>query len=172
MKNSFTLPAFAIAGMMVCGLAHAVDGTVNFTGAILDTACTITPATVPVNMGTLTSAGFSGVGSTPNFTEFSITLTACPAALTTAEVIFSGTANPADATVLGLTAGANTASGVGIALFEADSATRVNLGTASAAQPITAAGGTLRFIAKYIQTAAPIVEGDANATATFILQYR
>ncbi|WP_410013509.1 fimbrial protein [Sodalis sp. C49] len=169
MKSTFTLPALAVAGILSCGLANAADGTINFTGTILDTACVVEPAVVAVNMGSLTVAAFSGVGATAGSTPFSITLTSCPAGLTTAQVFFSGAADPADSTVLGLTAGG--ATGAGIALFESDGSTRVNLGAASVAQPVTAAGGSLDFVAKYMQTATPIVAGAANATAEFVLQY-
>lgn len=97
----------------VCIQALAADATVNFSGTILQEACSVDTSdnTVNVQLGTYGAAQFPTVGTTTLPVPFAINLTGCPASggPTAALVTFSGAA---DAWWLALTAGG--ASGVSI----------------------------------------------------------
>lgn len=163
--------------------AHAADGTINFTGEILDSACTVdtSTSTQTVNLGKIPKSAFTGVGQVAAATRFSIVLNNCPAAVTSASVKFDGTADANDADILALSSG-QTAQGVGVALYEEDGVTPVplatqskslTLDTSSAGSPAVAANSnTMTFVAKYKATKATVVAGTANATSDFTITYQ
>jgi P pilus assembly protein, pilin FimA len=151
----------------------AVDGTINFVGNILDTACTVDTASAnqTVTLGNVASSSFTATGSTAAATRFTIVLTNCPATVTGASVRFDGAVSPANNTILALNAG-QTATNVGIALYDQNNTTQIPIGTPSASVPVsTTAANTLTFFARYYATATPVGAGTANSTATFTITY-
>ncbi|WP_245167731.1 fimbrial protein, partial [Enterobacter genomosp. S] len=62
--------------------AQAADGKVNFTGNILDTACTVSTgtATQTVDLGQIPRSSFSAKGDVAAATRFTIVLDNCPTA--------------------------------------------------------------------------------------------
>lgn len=155
-------------------VAHAADGSVNFTGNITDAACTVdtNSASQTVTLGNVSSSAFSAVGSTAAPTKFSINLTNCPETVTSASVKFDGRVNSTNNDLLSVNTD-STATGVGVAIYESDSATQIPLLTSSVAQAIdsTAATNTLSFVAKYMATAAKVTAGSANAVTDFTIIY-
>ncbi len=161
---------------------HAADGTINFTGLIIDAGCDISVngsgtngGTVP--MGTVSKSAFKGVGSTvdgaASTTGFTIELNECPNTLTSSSVTFKydGQNVKGDDKVLALAEGG--AKGVGIQLYDKDREV-IQLAKSSAAYDITKGTGsknTLPFYAKYIQTEDSVESGVANAVATFTVNY-
>jgi len=174
MTIKLTLPALAIVGIMACGQATAADsGTITFTGSILAAACTVNTGSVAqtIPMGTI-SGGSLGttIGNIALPTNFTIVIDDCPDPTTNISIRFGGTANTADATILALTTGP--AADFGVALFEADGATRINLNTDSAPQAVPDTGATLNFVAKLMKTSAtPAAAGGYSAAATFSVIY-
>lgn len=153
--------------------AWAVDGTINFTGAITDTACKVDGASANQNvtLGTVASSGFSGAGSVAAPTKFSIILTDCPASATTAQVSFDGNTSGTNPTLLSLGSG-QTASNVGVAIYEEDGTTQIPVGVHSKAWNLSAKNAnTLNYIAKYMATASTVGQGTANATTSFTVVY-
>ncbi len=174
MKTNLTLTAFAIAGILTCGLANAADtGTITFDGTILDTACTVAPAseTQTIALGSSSNTALeTGVGATALPTNFAIVIADCPTYPLNISIRFSGVTDTANPALLALSSG-SAASGFGIAFFEPDGSTQVNLGVNSAARSVPAANTTLNFVAKLMATSATITPGAYSATADFTVIY-
>lgn len=171
MKRLSVVPALIFAALSFQSIA--ADGTINFTGNIIDTACTLdtNSANQTVILGNVSSKAFNAAGSTAAPTKFNITLTTCPAAATSAKVTFDGTESSANPNILALNAG-QTAGGVGVALYEQNGSTPVPLEAVSQSQPLVSTGpNTLTYVAKYMATAATVTAGTANATSTFTIIY-
>lgn len=164
----------AIAGMPFA--THAADGTINFTGTILDSACKIDTSSAPltINLGQIPKSSFTAVGDVAAATRFTINLSSCPTAITSASVKFDGTADPTNSTILALKSG-ETAQGVGVALYEEDGVTAIPLATQSKPFTLDTATGSsnaLTFVAKYKATQKSVVAGTANATTDLTITYQ
>lgn len=164
--------AAVLATSAFVSVANAADGTINFTGNITDAACTITPGTSNQNvaMGTVSSTSLANIGDTSAPSRFSIEFSACPASATNASVKFDGPTDASNSDVLGVTQAADAATGVAVALFEIDATTLIPVGSVSASKPVTAAGATLEFVAKYMATGV-VAPGSANAVTDFTIDY-
>jgi major type 1 subunit fimbrin (pilin) len=163
----------AIFAASFAGNTLAADGSINFTGRIIDAGCSIDTADMSqtVALGEISKSAFASVGDTAAATRFSIRLTACPATLLSANMRFDGPADAIDNRLLAVNGGAT---GVAVGIFEKDSATLIPMRNRSASVNLsTANAGTLEFVAKYMATGAPnlIVAGDANATSQFTISY-
>lgn len=173
--NKKLIVAALLAGSTIGGIAHAADGTINFTGSITPDACTIDPgSTSPVVlMGNIGAAGFKTVGEGLSPTRFNIVLTSCPATFTNASVKFDGPTNATNSNLLRLTAVAGVATNLGIGIYERDSSTLIPIGSPSANVPLVTGGGptTMTYIAKYVATALPVGTGPANATSDYTVSY-
>lgn len=178
MKN--IVSTVALIALFSSASTFAADGTINFKGNIIDSACTVDldgagATTMDVLMGDVNKTSFTGVGSTAggsaSATKFNILLKDCPETATTASVKFDGIAYSGDNTVLALTDETGVATGVGIQL--SDSAGVLPLFTNSAAYTLTTGSttNTLDFYARYIQKAATVTAGPANSVATFTVNY-
>lgn len=175
-----------LASAVISGMAFsavASDGTINITGTILDSACTVdtTQATQTVNLGLIQRTAFGEAGSVAGATRFSISLKNCPSTVKSASVTFDGNANKGNADILALNSG-QTAEGVGVAFYEADGVTAIplatksaiiTLDTASTGEPATPANvNQLTYVAKYKSTQAAVKAGTANATSDFTITYQ
>lgn len=178
MKSSFVrtmLTAAFVGGMSFT--ASAADGTINFTGSILDSACTVntTSASQTVNLGMVNRTAFAAAGDVAAATRFDIVLENCPDTVTSASVTFDGVAHTENGNILALASG-QTAQGVGVALFEADGVTAIPLSTKSASMTLDNAteanSNVMTFIAKYQATQESVVAGTANATSDFTIIYQ
>ena len=151
--------------------AFASAGTVNFTGEIIDAACTVDAGSVnqTVDLGRYSKSEFTAAGDKTAATKFSIVLTNCPATVTGATIKFDGSADPANSNLLAVTGGAT---GVAINLMTADSGTcrwRALTPTFTAAETVP---NTLDFFAQYEATSATVGVGPANGVANFSVSYQ
>jgi major type 1 subunit fimbrin (pilin) len=178
----------AVASLIVFALSSAssvsaADGTINFTGEIIDAGCNTfvngsSVNTGDVDMGKIVKTAFKGVGSTvdgtASSTGFTIEMEDCPATVTSVTFKFDGQNENGDDSILALTSAANAATGVGIQLYDKDRNV-IQLAKASAPYTITSTGtgstNTLPFYAKYIQTQNTVTTGPANSVATFTVNY-
>lgn len=168
-----TLIVAALATGVLSASAFAADGKINFTGFITDDACTVTNTVgspLNVTLGTVSSAAFTGAGSTAAPTKFTIALTGCPASMTSAKVKFDGIADTNVNALLALTQETGVATNVGIQIMDKTNAV-VPLQTASSAYALTAGVNNLDFVASYYATAAAVTTGPANATSNFTIVY-
>lgn len=158
--------------------SQSTGGQVHFTGEITDTSCNIvsTSADQTVDLGKWAKSYFTNAAETTQ-TEFHINVTDCPASVKLVSVLFDGTKNAKDATLLSIGTGSGNATGVGIKMYESDKATAIALGTVTAKYPVVAGsgdtGGTadLKFYADYMKDTAPITVGAANGVADFNMVY-
>ncbi|MGJ7545759.1 fimbrial protein [Variovorax sp. LT1R16] len=185
-KNRFIqIAALVAAGVLAQGAFAATDGTINFTGDIVDAPCSIAAGSqnLSVPLGKVARTAFDGAtagtatvgkkASAP--AKFSIDLLGCGATAKGATVTFSGTADADDATNLRLSssgqAGAASASGVAIELGDS-AGTKIALGTASSQYTLGTGDNSLKFQAVYVATKAAVTTGPANATAQFTVNYK
>jgi major type 1 subunit fimbrin (pilin) len=171
MKKIFVLSA-VITISSLSTVANASDGTINVTGTISDSTCTINTSSVsiPVDFGTVSSKAFTGVGSTAGIEPIKINFDSCPASITSAAVSFDGTSDAVNSDLFALTS-ASPATGVAVGLYEADGTTEIPYGSTSKSAPLTTAGGTLSYFAKYVQTATPVAAGSADTVINFTVKY-
>ncbi|MEL4013835.1 fimbrial protein [Dryocola clanedunensis] len=172
MKKNLISMAIAVAAVLSAANTFAEDGTVNFTGEITDTACTVDIGannTMTVDLGKVARTAFTGVGSKASATKFVLKLKDCPTGLNLARVKFDGTGYDGDDSVLKLTQDLGAAQGVAIEL--SDPAAKLPLFTPSTAYALVEGDNALNFYARYVQMAQTVVSGPANASATFTLNY-
>ncbi|CNE15076.1 fimbrial protein [Yersinia nurmii] len=154
--------------------ANAADGTINFTGTVIAEACTVSPASAgqTVALGNVSAKAFPSIGATAMPTKFDITLTSCPESVTKALVKFDGPFAENNTNLLALTTGAGVATGLGIAIYEADGTTLIPM-TAPSAQKAVAKGvnPVFSYIAKYMSTNDIVTTGPANAVTQFSISY-
>lgn len=174
--------ALATIGLLSQG-AFAADGTINFTGEIVDAPCSISPnsqnMTVPLGKVSRTAfdgatAGTAVVGKKATPAKFTIDLLGCGATAKGATVTFTGTADT-DATLLRLAnagqVGVGAASGVAIELGDS-AGTKIPLGQESGQYVLGLGDNSLKFQAAYIATKTAVTVGPANATAQFTVAYK
>ncbi|MBS3046387.1 fimbrial protein [Enterobacter mori] len=176
MKKCTMLSAvvFSAVAFSVINVAHAADGTINFTGTILDAACTVDAATQTITMGSVNKSAFTGAGTVSAPTKFSIVLKDCPSTVTSAQVTFDGASDATNSNLLALTSGTDAASGLGLALYESDGSTVIPVSVASKSITLDTTASnvnTLSYIAKYMATAATVMPGKADATTDFTVSY-
>ncbi|QEW32612.1 fimbrial protein [Erwinia billingiae] len=180
MKLNKIVLALGMGAVLISGAVNAADdavvkdqghGTVNFSGSIVDSPCSISSNSdgQEVNLGEISSKALENNGtSTPK--NFDIELDNC--ALTTQKgvtVTFSGAAGATNKDHLGIT---GTASGASIAITDG-SGTPIALNTPSASQTIQNGTNHLLFSA-YLQgdgASAP-TPGDFASVADFTLAYQ
>lgn len=171
-----TLKATLIAGAsLFCfhPAAQAADGTINFTGEIIASGCDVNggPApTINVNLGRVAASTFHAVGDTASPTPFTISLTDCPPALTSASVKFDGNVDSVNSDLLAIT---GTATGVGVLIAD-DRAVEIPVFGESHTYPIDAESHSvdMGFTARLESTDAVVGEGLITAVSQFTINYQ
>lgn len=165
----------SVMGSMIfmSGLTHAADGTIKFTGKIVDTTCKVDSASgdQTVTLGDVAASSFTKAGDVSSAQKFNIKLTGCPADSTVA-VVFGGASAADD--LLSLDSGM-TATGVAVRINNADDNSQVKINdTASAKRVTVGADGsaTLNYVGQYQATAATVGAGTADATSQFTVLYK
>ena len=168
MKKNFAAAVIAMA-LVTSGSAYAADGTVEFTGKITETGCTITQPNIVVDFGTIAATSFKNVGDVAGAKGFEIEVSSCPA--TTATVRFDADFDSVNSNLFAL-GGASTASGVAIGLFDLDGDQIIP--KQNSGEYTLKAGGNqvLSFTAKLESTAAPVKAGDIKSSADFTIVYK
>ncbi|EHY9251165.1 fimbrial protein [Salmonella enterica] len=200
MRNKITL-AMAVVGMMSTVPAFAApipttdagQGTIQFTGSVIDAPCSIVPESqnIQVNLGQVNLKTLDQQGKTSSSVPFSINLTGCsfdaPATGSTTvqyskvAVTFPGTNSPTGGANQGeISNGATTgaATNVAIQLLKGDGTSPVDLSkvnpTADDADNIqldsTSATSKLQFYARMMATGTATA-GNVGATVTYKLHY-
>lgn len=171
--TSFFKMSVLAAGMVAAMGANAADGTLQISGNIIASGCTVDSASLatPVAMGVLQSADFAAVGTISAKQDIAINLTGCPTSQAGVMLSASGSADATNDQLLALSAD-STATGLGIALYNKDGAL-IPMNAASAAAPIDAEAGTatINLQAAAMSTAEDVTGGDFTATTNFTLSY-
>ncbi|MFK3661112.1 fimbrial protein [Scandinavium sp. NPDC088450] len=175
MKKNLIAVAFAATAALSMSNAMAAAGTVNFTGEILDAACSVDVASQDqtVDLGKYNKSEFSAVGSKTAATQFNIVLKDCPETVTSAKVRFDGTPDATDSSLLAIDSSvADAATGVAINLMTGDKSDLPLHGENDYSYTLSStADNTLPFYAQYKSTAATVTAGPANSVANFSVVY-
>jgi|EndMetStandDraft_3_1072993.scaffolds.fasta_scaffold02516_7 minor fimbrial subunit len=95
-KNTLiSLGLVPLALLAMSGNAHAADSTINITGTVVASPCTI-EAVKNVDLGDIDATKLAATGTSSDYVSFSVNLTNCPATTTSATATFSGTASNTD----------------------------------------------------------------------------
>lgn len=174
MKSNILVSVITAAVLTTSASVIAYDGTIKFTGEILDAACTIDIGagnSMTVSLGKVNKSALSGAGSLSDATKFTIKVKNCPESITSAVVKFDGEAYAGDNSVLQLTQEEGAATGVGIQLSDSTQKA-LPLYTASSEYTLKPTEeNDLDFYARYIAKADKVTAGPANSVATFTMNY-
>ncbi|PVZ82619.1 fimbrial protein [Serratia sp. S1B] len=168
MKKNIIVATLVAAAAMTTASAFAADGTVNFTGSIIDTSCNVTnlsSGSLNVDLGSVSKASLSSAGMKSDPKAFSINVTNCPT--DAVSVSFDGTSAGGNNNLLALSN--STATGVAVEITDAKGIV-VPLYKSSSSYALTANAANLNFVARYVATGA-VGAGTANATADFTINY-
>ncbi|EEJ3293176.1 TPA: fimbrial protein [Salmonella enterica] len=201
MRNKIIL-AMAAAGMMCATSAFATtipttdagNGTINFTGSVIDAPCSIAPDSrnINVDLGQVTKKSLASTGSTSDLVPVTINLTGCSfddgqggtggstTAISKVGVEFSTSAGSNSNTdskgEITNTATSNPATNVAVQLLKGDGVNPVNLNTAPTTNDATSlvtdsATNKLNFYAHMIATGTGVTPGNVSAQVTYKLKY-
>lgn len=164
-------PFFAI------GICHAADSTITITGAVKANACAVAVGSKDFTVDLLNNAAkqFSQAGSVTASVPFSIVLSPCGSAATAVKILFNGTADTVNTSLLKLDNVADAAVGIGIQILNSDgSALPINATVSSLNWiPLTASQtNTINYYARLMSTQAPVTAGTVSSTATFTLEFQ
>jgi major type 1 subunit fimbrin (pilin) len=175
MNKKMIVAAFTVSAALSVVNANAADGTVNFTGEIIDQACTVdigSNNTMTVDLGRVARTSFQSTGDESDTTKFTIRLINCPASVNAAKVKFDGANDLNNSDLLAITQTGMQAEGVAIKLMTADKALLGLNQVNSYSYPLfSTADNNLDFYAAYKSTQASVVAGPANAVANFTVNY-
>ncbi|WP_161969158.1 fimbrial protein [Entomohabitans teleogrylli] len=201
MKFKYALLPVTVAALLFSASALASNGTINFTGSVVSSACdadlTISysggsytsssgTVTAQINLPPATVAALPTTGSYAGHTPFSIALTNCQAGVSTPDTVYtrfvSGQTAAGDPAVL-----RNTTSGgagdVGIAILRPDSTTQININADHLSAPTSADQGsalppsgspgsvTLNYVAAYKALGSSVTSGAVTAQTLFEIAY-
>lgn len=175
MKKNIIAIAFAAVSALSASNAFATAGTVNFTGEILDAACTVDVASQnqSVALGSYNKSEFGASGAVTAAKKFTVVLKGCPAAVTSAHVRFDGTPATTDSNLLAIDSTVTgAATNIAINLMSADMTQLPLHGDNAYRYTLSStADNNLDFYAQYKSTAATVTAGPANSAANFSVIY-
>lgn len=175
MKKNIIVAALAVAASLGMSNAFAAAGAVNFSGDILDAACTVNVNSKSQNvvLGSYHKSEFAAVGDKTAAKKFDIVLKDCPTTVKSAKVRFDGTPESTDPTLLAINSSVvGAATGVAINLMTADKADLPLHGDNSYSYTLSSTkDNTLGFYAQYVSTADSVTAGPANSVANFSVIY-
>jgi major type 1 subunit fimbrin (pilin) len=175
MKKNLIAVAFSAIAALTASHAFATAGTVNFTGNILDQACTVDvdSQNQTVVLGDYNKSEFTSAGAVTAAKKFSIVLQNCPDTVTQAHVMFDGKPETTDSSLLAIDSTVNgAATGVAINMMSADMAQLPLHGDNGYRYALSdTSDNTLDFYAQYKSTNATVTSGPANSVATFSVVY-
>jgi type 1 fimbria pilin len=166
------------AALFAAGAAHAEaitieGGTVDFTGEVVDPACTAVASTPTVTLDPVSSTLLASAGQPAGQQkDFSITLQNCSTTvLKNVGITFNGTGDDTLPNALKNTASAGAATHVALQLYGPDDQI-LALGSDSSIVAVQDGADTaIPFKVDYIATDAAATAGSVAATATFNINY-
>ncbi|KGT88758.1 hypothetical protein NG99_21060 [Erwinia typographi] len=188
MTGALSVPSYAADPTPETTPVIVDGGKINFTGTVVAAPCAVDiPADGQnVELGQVTTSALATKGAVSSSKDFSIKLVGCDlshdatdptkaANYTSASIIFDGDTLADDNTTLSLkadSAGETTAQNVGIQIQSNNKVVAIDGSTVAATQALSADGDyEIPFTANYVATAAGVVAGHANSTATFKVSY-
>jgi type 1 fimbria pilin len=161
----------------VCSFAntsYALDGTVKFTGDIVDAPCVVAPESQDqtINLGQVKKSVFTAAGDKSPRTQFQIKLEECDATVAqNASITFTGLADETNNDLLNVSRGPGATKGVGIEISDRNSAP-IALNKPSADFSLVNGQNIIDFGARYVSTVAAVTTGHANGVVDFNFTYK
>jgi type 1 fimbria pilin len=177
MMNKFNL---ACVALLFTGLpaVNAADN-LKFTGTIVATPCDVDTSSTnqDVTIGQFSPADFPSVGTTTAAVKFNIKLKDCNKSITGSKVLFSGTSDNSDPTLLALSnTGKGTegkmATGIGVQILDANQNPISINNSDSDVYPLIEGDNILNFFLRYKSTKTDVTAGDATAVMYFDMNYQ
>jgi major type 1 subunit fimbrin (pilin) len=172
--NKTLLSAALIAGFGIAAFAPQTaraDGTITFTGKVVNNTCTFDVNSSGGPNGTVTlpvvfRGALAAAGATAGDTNFNIVVAGCDTNLTSVQERFSGSNVVADGNLQ------NTGSATGVEIQLLSGGAPINLQTNAGAPvgTLSSGGVTLSYTARYFATAAA-GSGLVNTTVTYTTSY-
>ncbi|HEX7340584.1 MAG TPA: fimbrial protein [Rhodanobacteraceae bacterium] len=126
-----------------------------------------------VKLPTVATQQFTGPGSTPGKTPFSVKLNQCPSGIKVSITLSTSSPQTGTVGVIAPTAGPGFANNVGVQILKSDGTTPVTFNSAFDAGPATTASDyPIHLYARYYQTDTAVTAGNVKATATYTLTYQ
>jgi len=171
-KVIFALSAMAAISSSAFA-ANSGDGTVKFTGEIVDAPCVIATDSQnqEVVLGQVKKSVFTGKGVKSTAKPFQIKLEDCDISdKTKVNVSFSGVGDTDDATLVSVSTEAGAATGVGIGIYD-NTNTLVAMNTGKSMTTLSAGQTVLYYTASYVSSKDAVTTGYGNAEVDFNLSY-
>lgn len=177
--KSLSKAMFPLVGLMAASsfqTASAANGTVNFTGEIVQSTCSVVSGdqTKTVVLGKYPTSAFPKTGATSGAKAFTISLEKCEAG--DYSLRFDGNTPTGNPDLLAVTGGAK---GVGVEILDNNSAiVPITQDVATPASVTIASTGatpgmaTFNLRARYRSFQDVVTAGQANSNATFTIQYK
>lgn len=174
--KKYIIVAISLSLSVFSYAVQAADGTIKFTGEIIDQTCTIDNTQgLTVDLGKISASSLTDGTSTgikSGSRTFTLQLTDCPDTISTAKVIFGGTPDGIRSDLLALdNEGGDAATGVAIEIAD-NNGTPIPLHTSSPSFALQPGNNALKFIASYVSTATAVTTGPANGTSEFTIDYK
>jgi major type 1 subunit fimbrin (pilin) len=169
LKLTLIAALFSSLGVSV---ANASEGTLIFSGSLVEASCSIDPSsTTDVPLGEVDATAFSTVGDISPKRDITINLTGCPTSQTGVTLTNTGQADATNNNLLAVS-GDSSATGLGVAIYN-KGGELIPMASASAAAPIDPETGTatINLEAAAMSTAESVGAGDYTATTNFELSY-
>ena len=150
------------------------DGIVTFKGGIVEPACTVSSESEYqiVDLGVISSNQFHGVGSHSIKIPFFIKLMGCNKSITDkVSIIIIGDVNNNDKRLFSITDQQNSASGLGVALFN-DEGEIIIPNKFNKYKFIEENELKLKFKASYLATKENVIGGKADSVVWFVFNYQ
>lgn len=166
---------FWVISLCLITKVNAYDTLVKVNAKVMGNTCTVetNSKSINVKLGDIATKDFTSTSITQQRTPvipFSIKLIDCQPEASGVKVSFNGTGDLSDNTLLAINS--EGAKGVAIALMD-KSGTAMAINQQSQSYPLLPnQDNTLHFYARYVATHLPVNAGQANATATFLLEYQ
>lgn len=173
-NQSLSALCFAFLGG-VAMQSVAADGTIHFTGKILDQACEVDGGSqdLKVELGAVSAKSLEN-GAASAAIPFTIVLHNCPESVSKAQVRFDGTPDAVNKDLLQLSGYGNdgVAKDVGIQITDMNN-TAIPMYKNSPDFTLEGPENNLEFLAKYVGTSKTIpTGGSADGVAVFSIDYR
>lgn len=171
-KVVFALTALALTSGTVFA-AESGDGTVKFTGEIVDSPCVLSvdSQNQEVVLGQVQKSVFAAVGDKSPAKPFEIKLEDCDTTtMKKANVSFTGVGDADKSDLISVSTEAGAAKGVGIGIYD-NSNILVALNGGKASVDLKTGQTVLYFTANYVSTLATVTTGYGNAQVDFNLSY-
>ena len=175
--NKVTLVLLLLSVSFQASATKKVQGSLTVKAVVRNNTCAVAAASqnITINMGAEATKLFYEVGIEARENPFDIILEHCGSAAKGVKATLSGKAHPANPSLFSLNNPevASSAKNIGIAVYDVKGK-RVEPGKVSAAYVLDGElsnGNGLRFVARYVSTARPVIAGRAAGSLTFTLTY-